>query len=262
MADPAIHDISATAAQEARVQGRSRFIDRILNRFAHSSISFEIRVPGRPSQELRRRPAELHRHLARPPGPARLRQHGRGPDRRCLCRRDISTSTATCCAPSSFAARWRTGTTAVAAWRFLAAAAVRPGADQSARDRRPLRHRLRTSSWRFLDPDASGLHAGRLRARRTRRLADATRRKFDYCFEKLGLKPGDRILEIGPGWGAWFEYAAQARREMHRHHHLEGIDRLSAAPGDAARPRLGSDRLPISWPTRRRKSTTRSSSWA
>ncbi len=37
----------------------------------------------------------------------------------------------------------------------------------------------------------------------------ATRRKFDYCFEKCGLKAGDHILEIGPGWGAWFEYASQ-----------------------------------------------------
>src|SRR5438552_12889320 len=36
----------------------------------------------------------------------------------------------------------------------------------------------------------------------------ATLRKFDYCFEKLRLKPGDHILEIGPGWGAWFEYAS------------------------------------------------------
>ena len=37
----------------------------------------------------------------------------------------------------------------------------------------------------------------------------ATLRKFDYCFEKLKLKPGDHILEIGPGWGAWFEYASE-----------------------------------------------------
>ncbi len=37
----------------------------------------------------------------------------------------------------------------------------------------------------------------------------ATLRKFDYCYEKLGLKPGDHILEIGPGWGAWFEYASR-----------------------------------------------------
>ena len=36
----------------------------------------------------------------------------------------------------------------------------------------------------------------------------ATLRKFDYCFEKCRLKPGDHVLEIGPGWGAWFEYAS------------------------------------------------------
>jgi len=36
----------------------------------------------------------------------------------------------------------------------------------------------------------------------------ATTRKFAYAFEKLKLKPGDRILEVGPGWGAWFEYAS------------------------------------------------------
>ncbi len=37
----------------------------------------------------------------------------------------------------------------------------------------------------------------------------ATLRKFDYCYEKCGLKAGDHILEIGPGWGAWFEYASR-----------------------------------------------------
>jgi cyclopropane-fatty-acyl-phospholipid synthase len=36
----------------------------------------------------------------------------------------------------------------------------------------------------------------------------STLRKFDYCYEKLMLKPGDRILEVGPGWGAWLEYAS------------------------------------------------------
>jgi cyclopropane-fatty-acyl-phospholipid synthase len=39
-------------------------------------------------------------------------------------------------------------------------------------------------------------------------LAAATIRKFDYCFEALNLKPGDHILDIGPGWGAWLEYAS------------------------------------------------------
>jgi cyclopropane-fatty-acyl-phospholipid synthase len=34
-------------------------------------------------------------------------------------------------------------------------------------------------------------------------------RKFEYCFDKLRLKPGDRLLEIGPGWGAWLEFASR-----------------------------------------------------
>jgi cyclopropane-fatty-acyl-phospholipid synthase len=44
---------------------------------------------------------------------------------------------------------------------------------------------------------------------RSETLSVATLRKFKYCFEKLGLKSGDHLLEIGPGWGAWFEYASQ-----------------------------------------------------
>jgi cyclopropane-fatty-acyl-phospholipid synthase len=40
-------------------------------------------------------------------------------------------------------------------------------------------------------------------------LAAATARKFEWCFDRLGLKQGDRVLEIGPGWGAWFAYASQ-----------------------------------------------------
>ena len=40
-------------------------------------------------------------------------------------------------------------------------------------------------------------------------LEAATLRKFDYCYEKCRLEPGDHILEVGPGWGAWFEYASR-----------------------------------------------------
>jgi cyclopropane-fatty-acyl-phospholipid synthase len=39
-------------------------------------------------------------------------------------------------------------------------------------------------------------------------LAEAALRKFAYCFDRLRLKPGDHILEIGPGWGAWLKYAS------------------------------------------------------
>ena len=44
-------------------------------------------------------------------------------------------------------------------------------------------------------------------------LEAATVRKFEYAYDKCRLKPGDRLLEIGPGWGAWFEYAS--RRGVH-----------------------------------------------
>jgi cyclopropane-fatty-acyl-phospholipid synthase len=100
------------------------------------------------------------------------------------------------------------------------------------RDRHPL-----TAAWRFLQPILLGQERTNRSAIRSHYEIDAdfflslldpnipcytqgmfetgeesleaaTLRKFDYCFEKLGLKPGDRILEIGPGWGAWFEYAS------------------------------------------------------
>ena len=60
----------------------------------------------------------------------------------------------------------------------------------------------------FLDPKTPCYTQG-VYLRDTETLDVATIRKFDYCFEKLRLKPGDHILEIGPGWGAWFEYASR-----------------------------------------------------
>jgi cyclopropane-fatty-acyl-phospholipid synthase len=60
----------------------------------------------------------------------------------------------------------------------------------------------------FLDPKTPCYTQG-VYASATETLDAATIRKFDYCYERLGLKPGDRILEIGPGWAAWFEYASR-----------------------------------------------------
>ena len=60
----------------------------------------------------------------------------------------------------------------------------------------------------FLDPKTPCYTQG-VYATPDETLDVATLRKFDYCFEKCGLKAGDHILEIGPGWGAWFEYASK-----------------------------------------------------
>ena len=60
----------------------------------------------------------------------------------------------------------------------------------------------------FLDPKIPCYTQG-VFANAVETLDVATARKFDYCFEKLRLKAGDRVLEVGPGWGAWFEYASR-----------------------------------------------------
>src|SRR5215469_10889023 len=59
----------------------------------------------------------------------------------------------------------------------------------------------------FLDPKTPCYTQG-VYADASDTLEAATLRKFDYCYEQCRLKPGDRILEIGSGWGAWFEYAS------------------------------------------------------
>ena len=60
----------------------------------------------------------------------------------------------------------------------------------------------------FLDPKTPCYTQG-VYERDDEGLDAATLRKFAYCFEKCRLRPGDHMLEIGPGWGAWFEYASQ-----------------------------------------------------
>ncbi|WP_221321844.1 class I SAM-dependent methyltransferase [Actinoplanes sp. L3-i22] len=40
-------------------------------------------------------------------------------------------------------------------------------------------------------------------------LEDAVTRKLDIALDDLQVKPGDRVLEVGGGWGAFSEYAAR-----------------------------------------------------
>ncbi len=40
-------------------------------------------------------------------------------------------------------------------------------------------------------------------------LEDAVTRKLDFALEQIGAKPGDRVLDIGGGWGAFNEYAGK-----------------------------------------------------
>jgi cyclopropane-fatty-acyl-phospholipid synthase len=40
-------------------------------------------------------------------------------------------------------------------------------------------------------------------------LAAAIHRKFDFAIDACGLTPGSHLLEVGPGWGAFTEYATR-----------------------------------------------------
>jgi cyclopropane-fatty-acyl-phospholipid synthase len=40
-------------------------------------------------------------------------------------------------------------------------------------------------------------------------LEDAMTRKLEFALESIGVKPGDRVLDIGGGWGAFVEFAGK-----------------------------------------------------
>ena len=61
----------------------------------------------------------------------------------------------------------------------------------------------------FLDPVFPAYSQG-VYAHDDEPLAKALERKFDWAIEKCELGPGKRVLEIGPGWGAFAGHALQA----------------------------------------------------
>lgn len=40
-------------------------------------------------------------------------------------------------------------------------------------------------------------------------LEESTRKKYDFAFQSLRLKPGDEVLDVGHGWGGFIHYCAE-----------------------------------------------------
>ena len=88
---------------------------------------------------------------------------------------------------------------------------------------------------RWLDPSwtySSALFAGDF----TQSLASAQARKYQRIIDQLGLRVGDRVLEIGCGWGGFAEHAAQRGIRVH------GVT-ISAAQLQVAQQRLAAQGL-------------------
>ena len=56
-------------------------------------------------------------------------------------------------------------------------------------------------------------------------IEDAMTRKMDIAIEAIGAKPGDHVLEVGGGWGAFVEHAGPQR---HRGHHADAVQGVRA----------------------------------
>ena len=65
-------------------------------------------------------------------------------------------------------------------------------------------------------------------------LDEAQENKYRLVFEKLRLKPGDRLLDVGCGWGGMVRYAARRGVRATRRDAVAGADAVGAA-GDRRR---------------------------
>lgn len=60
----------------------------------------------------------------------------------------------------------------------------------------------------FLDRDYRAYSQG-VFERDDEPLEAAIRRKLDFTFDQIGVREGDRVLDVGGGWGAWTQYAGE-----------------------------------------------------
>lgn len=73
-----------------------------------------------------------------------------------------------------------------------------------------------------------------------RKRSDAQKSKWDYMLQELGLKPGDKLIDIGCGYGDWIRYAKEKGILV------KGVN-LSKVQADTAKKKYDLDVINVNW---------------
>ncbi len=135
------------------------------------------------------------------------------------------------------------------------------------RDKRAVTHHYNLSNEYFaLFLDESMTYSCAIWSRGATTLEEAQQTKLELVCTKLGLQPGDRVLDVGCGWGAFAIHAAREHGVARHRDHVEraaGVSWRASAPRRPASPTRSTS---ASWTTARSRArrSTRSprSGWS
>ncbi len=199
------YTIKPAAPPDASQAGNGGMLGRFARAFANPPDPFEIRLPDGTRQPFGRGAPAFRVTVANPNGVRALTSLDEGRIGDAYLAGDIDID-GDMLRPFALRASMADRHLITAAWRFIQPLVM--GQVRTNRSVIASHYDIDPEFFlSFLDPKAPCYTQG-VYERDDETLEVATLRKLEWCYAKLGLKPGDHILEIGPGWGAWFDYAS------------------------------------------------------
>ena len=196
---------AATSAAGAEIPARG-LLGRFATHFADSPVSFDITLPNGSLQHFGPKAASFHVTLKNARALRAISSLDEGRFGDAFLAGDIDIEGDMLC-PFELRSSMKDSHLLTAAWRFIQPLLF--GQIHTNQQAITAHYDIDPDFFlSFLDPKTPCYTQGVYEAAEET-LDVATLRKFGYCFEKCELKPGDHILEIGPGWGAWLEYASR-----------------------------------------------------